>query len=149
MVTTYGELYVKVTRATYALLLSLVASAHSSVAAYEELSDEQLELVTAGTAASISADGAFDLEFHRVLQSGATVSGTGALLVQEGYSPTSELSSVIISDNAQGNLSAVVNVNAANSSVNILLNLNINVNSSVGNVEQINITGPDGPINPP
>ena len=46
---------------------------------------------------------------------------------------------LIIDNGAQNNLSALVNLNAVNSEVTVLLNLNIAINSVVGEIRQINI----------
>ncbi len=46
--------------------------------------------------------------------------------------------SLILRDNAQNHLSSIVNVNAVNSAVQVLLNLNININSQVGSMLQGN-----------
>ncbi len=43
-----------------------------------------------------------------------------------------------MSDAAQRDLRSVVNINAVNSAVNVLLNLNVNVDSSVGTLNQLN-----------
>jgi hypothetical protein len=129
-----------------AILLSALFFPVDPVDAYEGLSDEQLDLVTAGTASAVRAGDKLDLEFLTKLRSGATVNGTGALQVRAGHSPPSDVGKLVISDNAQGNLNAVINVNAVNSPVQVLLNLNINVNSNIGGIEQINISGPNGPL---
>ena len=47
---------------------------------------------------------------------------------------------LILRDNAQGNLRSLINVNAVNSLIQVLVNLNININSTVGSVQQINLS---------
>jgi hypothetical protein len=42
---------------------------------------------------------------------------------------------------AQQNLSSLININAVNSTINVLLNLNININSTVGTILQSNLNG--------
>jgi hypothetical protein len=44
-----------------------------------------------------------------------------------------------LNGNAQQNLSSLVNINAVNSQVNVLLNLNVNINSTVGTLTQANL----------
>lgn len=41
--------------------------------------------------------------------------------------------------NAQQNLSSLVNINAVNSTISVLLNLNVNINSTVGTLTQSNL----------
>jgi len=48
---------------------------------------------------------------------------------------------LILSDNAQQNLNSLININAVNAPVNVLLNLNINIDSAVGVLEQYNLNG--------
>ena len=50
-------------------------------------------------------------------------------------------STLSINGNAQQNLSSLVNINAVNSKINVLLNLNVNINSTVGTVVQSNLNG--------
>jgi hypothetical protein len=42
---------------------------------------------------------------------------------------------------AQQNLSSLININAVNSNINVLLNLNVNLNSTVGTLTQANMNG--------
>jgi hypothetical protein len=46
-----------------------------------------------------------------------------------------------LSDNAQSGLQSLVNINAVNSAVNVLLNLNVSIDSSVGAINQMNLNG--------
>ena len=43
-----------------------------------------------------------------------------------------------LEDNAQGNLRALVNTNAVNSTVQVLINLNINIDSTINSITQVN-----------
>ena len=108
-----------------------------------ELTDNQLDVVTAGASLSTQRleDGAVRFQFQKDLGSGnRSVDGEGSILVRENplSDPTGRL---ILSDNAQGNLRAISNVVAVNSDVEVLINLTINVNSRVGAVRQINLRG--------
>jgi len=49
-------------------------------------------------------------------------------------------SKLILQDNAQQNLRSLVNIVAVNSKVQVLVNLNININSTVGAVHQANVS---------
>ena len=121
-------------------LLCLSLTAH----AFKELDDAELDQVTAGAASVSQDEDLLNLEFLTTLNNGTSVSANGTLQVREGGTSITNRGNLVISDNAQGNLSAIVNVNAVNSPVQVLLNLNITVNSTIGGVEQINITGPNG-----
>jgi hypothetical protein len=48
---------------------------------------------------------------------------------------------VNLGGNAQQNLSSLININAVNSTINVLLNLNVNINSTVGTILQSNLNG--------
>jgi hypothetical protein len=51
------------------------------------------------------------------------------------------MSALTLNGGAQQNLSSLVNINAVNSNINVLLNLNVNMNSTVGTVMQSNLNG--------
>jgi len=102
----------------------------------EELTDGELNAVTAG-----SVDPAYESEealtripFHYTSGKGK-IDGEVFVLPMANYN---NLSSLQLTDNAQSNLRSLINVNAVNSPVQILLNLNINVNSTIGTVNQLN-----------
>jgi|GEM_PF-2099001 len=68
-----------------------------------------------------------------------TVTPTGTqTLVDIAPTGSNTVNSVVVSDLSQQNLSALVNVNAAGSVVPILLNITININSTVGSVQNNN-----------
>ena len=46
--------------------------------------------------------------------------------------------SISFSDQAQQNLSSMVNITSINSTISVMLNLNVNINSTVGTVNQGN-----------
>ena len=120
------------------LIMTLVSlNAHG----YESLTDDEMDQVTAGSASS-SEDEIIGFEFNRHLSRGRHIEGSGNM----EYSPTNigkyTSGSLNLSDNAQNNLSALININAVNSPVQVLLNLNININSKVGSVNQSNFALP-------
>ena len=49
-----------------------------------------------------------------------------------------QAASLQLMDNAQANLRSLININAVNSPIQVLMNLNINVNSNIGNLNQMN-----------
>lgn len=126
------------------LAITAIIFAVDSVVAYEELSDEQLDLVTAGAATTQQGDDILNLRVMTALRDNTSVAIDGSMAFRGADVPSYNNGNLVISDNAQGNLNAIVNINAVNSPVQVLLNLNITVNSTIGGVEQINITGPDG-----
>jgi hypothetical protein len=55
------------------------------------------------------------------------------------------IQSISLSDQAQQNLSSLVNILSINSTIQVMLNLNVNINSSVGTVNQGNNGTQAGP----
>jgi hypothetical protein len=127
--------------ATVILLLALMGIWQPGWA-MKELSEGELDQVTAGTSVAIeSRDGeTLRFQFHRDNGRDLVIDGDGTIALQESPLP-STVSTLILNDNAQSNLQALVNVNAVNSLLQVLINLNVNVNSTVGEVHQINRTG--------
>jgi hypothetical protein len=129
----------KSTQTWLAGLLVLIA-AGLAFADGRELSDEELDEVVAGTVneelheelLSFSYVGAAGSRHEAILDGTLSISGTPLAETPTGL--------LIIDNGAQTGLSALVSVNAVNSEVNVLLNLNITINSTVGEVRQINIT---------
>ncbi len=116
-----------------------LATAGLAAADGRELTDAELDAVIAGTVdTEIQED---LLRFHYVGPAGAnhTAELNGTLSVSGGPRSGSPTGLLIIDNGAQTNLRSLVNVNAVNSEINILLNLNITINSTVGDIRQINI----------
>jgi hypothetical protein len=65
----------------------------------------------------------------------------GSLAVQSGSNTGTSIGSITLNGNAQQNLSSLINLNAVNSKINVLLNLNVNINSTVGTIIQSNLNG--------
>lgn len=112
----------------------------------QELSDNDLDQITAGGTSVEFVNGKLQFQFGED-KGNRTVDASGTIEVRkESLEGTSFLedrlpqspSFLILRDNAQGNLKAFVNVNAVNSLVQILINLNININSTVGTLRQVN-----------
>ncbi|MFZ4762524.1 MAG: hypothetical protein ACOYK8_06895 [Alphaproteobacteria bacterium] len=107
------------------------------------MNDDMLAEVTAlGEAASPASDTAFGVNWQGFTAGGQAieVKGTGLASVASAAGNISPQiynhSSVSLSGNAQQNLKALVSVNAAQSLVQVMLNLNININSPMGSVQQ-------------
>ena len=129
----------KTTVQTAIALVATLGAAGYAAADGRELSDAELDEVVAGT---VPADVHEELlSFSYIGSAGsrhmAEVDGTLSVSGQPlADVPTGLL---IIDNGAQNNLRALVNLNAVNSEVTVLLNLNISINSVVGDVRQINI----------
>jgi len=121
---------------------ALIAMAFSlifeSCWSFEELADDQLDVITAG-AASVSQDGGllyFDFSHS---SSRGRVNGSGSLAMPSSSITDTTIGALNLSDNAQGNLRSLININAVNSPVQVLMNLTVNVNSTIGTLRQINL----------
>lgn len=103
----------------------------------QPLNDAALDRVTAGTVTASVSDGVVKFQGQTPTPNGL-VSSSGSLALQS--SPLSNTTGTLsINGNAQQNLSSLVNINAVNSKINVLLNLNVNINSSVGTLTQANL----------
>jgi hypothetical protein len=127
----------KIYTAIALLVLMLLVDA-GPVRAMRELSDSELDSVTAGIAISSEfLDTGIRFDFHKDNGLDLSIDGSGSVALSPGQSPTS-VGSLVLRDNAQGNLNAFINVNAVNSVVQLLINLNVNIHSNVGSVRQSN-----------
>ncbi len=123
--------------ASLTLLTQAGIAQHKSKA--KPLNDVALDHVTAaGVSASVS-DGVVKFQ-GSVPTANGLVSSAGTLSVQS--SPLAGgTSTLTLNGNAQQNLNSLININAVNSKINVLLNLNVNINSTVGTVLQSNLNG--------
>lgn len=108
---------------------------------FESLTNNEMDLITAGSA-TVPRNELVSFEFNRRLGSGRKVDGTGSLEFRPTNIGNYTNGNLVLRDNAQNNLSALININAVNSPVQVLLNLNININSKVGSVNQSNFSLP-------
>jgi len=103
------------------------------------LSDAALDKVTAGTVSAGVSGGVVKFQGQTPTPNGL-VSSSGSLAVQS--SPLGNTTGTLsLNGSAQQNLSSLVNINAVNSKVSVLLNLNVNINSTVGTLTQSNLNG--------
>lgn len=102
-----------------------------------ELNDEEMEQVSAGTLTAAISDGQFSF---RLGDKGSrlAVEGSGTVAVTDNTIPAGPAGYVIMRDNAQSGLRSFVNVNAVNSRIQVLINLIVNINSTVNSVHQTN-----------
>lgn len=104
------------------------------------LSDAALDQVTAGTISAGISNGVLAFQGQTPTANGL-VSSTGSLAIQNAPIGGTTLGTLSLNGNAQQNLSSLVNINAVNSKINVLLNLNVNINSTVGTLTQSNLNG--------
>ena len=104
------------------------------------LSDEALDKVTAGTISANTQNGTVNFQGSTPTPNGL-VSSSGSLAVQSSGINNTTSGTLNISGSAQQNLSSLINLNAVNSKINVLMNLNVNINSTVGTLTQSNLNG--------
>ncbi|WP_373054108.1 hypothetical protein [Thioalkalivibrio sp.] len=128
-------------RSALLIMAALSMAAGSSPAAAEplELGDAELDAITAGTSGAAPEDAAA-ISATRTTSRGNVIHAEGSVeVIRAGAQNV-----LVLRDNAQQNLGALINVNAAGAPVNVLLNLNVNINSNVGSMHQLNINGTPG-----
>lgn len=119
------------------MMVAIALSASPNVDAGELLADDELAVITAGTAEDAYSDGRVAIDLEKVTGRGTRIGALGELTVV--VNPTDINTAVLhLEDNAQGNLRALVSTNAVNSPVQVLINLNVNVNSRVDVLNQVN-----------
>ena len=129
--------------------LAVLFLAEPGQAQVRKLTDAELDRVTAGgvivpqqNVPTSQPGSPLDFNFKSPAGSRHTVEGTGTVQVLEQPNvKSSGISSVVVRDNAQQNLQSFINVTAANSIIQVLVNLNISINSTVGAIQQINSSG--------
>lgn len=104
------------------------------------MTEAELDQVTAGAASVTDLDELMTFEAVRTTQRGKTIKVDGSMKLVESL-PGITIGSLSLTDNAQSNLQSVININAVNSAVNVLLNLNVSIDSSVGEINQLNFNG--------
>lgn len=123
------------------IIIILVALLMSEALAFKPLDDQQLNAITAGSLAtdyeSSEALARIPLQYsHKNIE----VEGDILVLPADTYNSTATLQ---LFDNAQSNLRSLININAVDSPINVLLNLNINVHSNIEKIIQQNLLLPD------
>jgi hypothetical protein len=107
----------------------------SIVNAAEPLGDDQLDAITAGAADETSELLEFNVKHETA--SGRRIEVDGAVDVERVRSL--ENAALLLQDSAQSNLQSLININAVQSAVNVLVNLNITIDSNVGEIRQLNL----------
>ncbi|HXS12744.1 MAG TPA: hypothetical protein VN734_08575 [Acidobacteriaceae bacterium] len=127
------------------LVMGLLVATQAGVSQSRKkaLDDSTLDRVTAaGVTTRVLPGGVINFT-GEVPTANGLVSGIGSLVVQPASSSTNTTTTgtVNLGGSAQQNLSSLININAANSTINVLLNLNVNINSTVGTILQSNLNG--------
>lgn len=130
-------------RSIVVVALLVATQAGLSQTRRKALDDKTLDRVTAaGVSATVSPTGVVNFS-GQVPTANGLVSGVGSLVIQTPTNTTTNTTTgtINLGGSAQQNLSSLININAVNSTINVLLNLNININSTVGTVLQNNLNG--------
>lgn len=125
--------------ATTGLLLVLTSSLALADEKYE-LTDAELNTVVGGGESAAENDSTTSFEYSKTTAAGRLVEVDGSFSVVDS-ADVSMLTGLLLSGGAQENLSSLININAVNSTINVLLNLNINIDSNVENLTQSNANG--------
>ena len=114
------------------------------------LSDAELDAVAAGTVAVNESEETLVFSAVKETAAGRTVRAEGELKIIEMPRGLT-VGTLTLTDGAQQNLQSLININAVNSAINVLLNLNVTIDSSVGAINQLNLTEslPRVPVSPP
>jgi len=101
------------------------------------LTDTQLESITAGTAGVVYDKPKLSFDLSKTTAHGTRIGASGDATINAG-SATINTGVLQLQGSAQNNLHALVNTNAVNSAVQVLINLNISINSQIGVLNQLN-----------
>jgi hypothetical protein len=112
--------------------------ASSSSSKKHVLTDAEMDQVAAGGASAQMVGNV--LSFAGQTANGA-VSGTGTVEVRTAAEQNATSGVLILQDSAQSGSKSFIGINAVNSQIQVLLNLNVNINSSVGTLSQANLSG--------
>jgi hypothetical protein len=122
------------------LLTQVGISQTSKKAKPKPMDDSTLNRVTAAGIIASSTNGVVNFQGETATPNGL-VSSVGSLAMSSGPNTGTTVGTLTLNGNAQQNLSSLININAVNSKINVLLNLNVNINSTVGTIIQTNING--------
>lgn len=102
------------------------------------LTAAELDQVTAGTASTPGTEELLTFEAVKQTRSGRTITADGSVELVESLEGLT-VGRLTLNGNAQRNLESMININAVNSAVNVLLNLNVSIDSEVGSINQLNL----------
>ena len=122
---------------SFVFLLLLLGGTGTAWASPRELTDSELDLITAG-AVSLEVFDNGQLSFQ-IGAGGRAVPIDGTANISRGNgSLLSSISTLVLNGNAQSNLHSLVNITAISSTIQVFMNLNVNIHSTVGTVGQFN-----------
>ena len=119
-------------------LCVLLTGATDKAFGAQELNDEEMDMVTAGSLSAAGSDGQFSFRFGGEKGSRLSVEGNGSVAASTNPASSGPAGYLILRDNAQSGLRSFVNVNAVNSRIQVLINLIVNINSTVNSIHQSN-----------
>ena len=122
------------TRTLWTLILGIACT--TQLHAAEPLDDAELDAVTAG--AADEANELLEFNVKHETASGRRIEVDGAVDVERVRSLQN--AALLLQDSAQSNLQSLININAVQSAVNVLVNLNITIDSNVGEIRQLNLS---------
>jgi len=124
------------------VIVGLLLFTHAAVAQSHKkpLSDDAMDRVTAAGVSATASQGVVKFS-GQVPTPNGLVSAAGSLAISTAPVSGTTIGSLNLNGNAQQNLSSLININAVNSTISVLLNLNINIDSTVGTVVQSNLNG--------
>lgn len=126
--------------ASLVLLTQVGISQSSKKPRPRPMDDSTLSRVTAAGITANTSNGVITFQGQASTPNGL-VTGAGSLAMSSGPNTGTSVGTLTLNGNAQQNLTSLININAVNSKVNVLLNLNVNINSTVGTIVQSNING--------
>ncbi len=129
-------------------LLTILAALCSQTAISDEVADEgrrelsdlELDSITAGDQSVSPMDDLVEFSASKTTAAGTRIDVDGSFGLVDSLD-SSVLGSLALSDNAQRDLSSLININAVNSDINVLMNLTINIDSNIGQLNQYNLQG--------
>jgi hypothetical protein len=121
--------------------LAVLACANPAQAKKYKLTNKELDQVVAGGLSTQVVQNVTNFNFQGSAGSNQTVDAQGSIQVKKLADASQTAGSLLIQDSAQQNLRSLVNINAVNSKIQVLINMNVNINSTVGTLRQINLTG--------
>jgi len=105
-----------------------------------ELTDLELDSVTAGNQSVSPLDDLMAFSASKTTAAGTRIHVDGSFGLVDSLD-SKVVGSLALSGNAQRDLSSLININAVNSTINVLMNLNINIDSNIGQLNQYNLQG--------
>jgi hypothetical protein len=116
--------------------IGIAQNLHQNSAAV--LDDTALDRITAGGVDATLDKGIVRFQ-GQVPTANGLVQATGDLALLKSSNAGNSLGSITLNGSAQQGLNSLLNINAANSNISVLLNLNVNINSTVGTLTQSNM----------